>query len=94
MEVAHAFEQYVSILTMKIICANAFMQPGAIFESRIFLYFLSAFEFMHYFLEKLIMLVMRTAKHPRAMQIGMYCDLKFAGFFFYLYKQLSLCTNS
>ena len=29
----------------------------------------SLFEFMHYFLEKLIMLIMKIEKHPVAMQI-------------------------
>jgi hypothetical protein len=30
---------------------------------------LSTFEFMHYFLEKLIILIMKTEKHPVGMQI-------------------------
>ena len=48
----------------------------------------SLFEFMHYFLEKLIMLIMKIEKHPVAMQIPMHCDLISAGFFFFLYKTL------
>ena len=56
--------------------AHAFEQFG----NRIFLYSLSTFEFTHYFLQKLIMLIMKTEKHPVAMQICITQD--FSLFFF------------
>ena len=45
--------------------AHAFEQ----FRSIFFLYSLSAIEFMHNFLEKPVMLIMKTEKHPVAMRI-------------------------
>jgi hypothetical protein len=59
MELAHAFEQYVQVVSILAIqianlckgCHLLGLQPGAIFGIRIFLYSLSTFEFMHYFLE-------------------------------------------
>ena len=50
--------------------AHAFEQFG----SRFFLYS-STVEFMHNFLEKFVMLIMKTEKHPVAMQI---CIAQFA----------------
>jgi hypothetical protein len=77
MGVAHAFQQYeqvISILVIKLAnlckgCHLLRLQPSATFGSIIFRYSLSTFEFMHYFLEKLILLIMKTKKHPVAMKI-------------------------
>ena len=50
---------------------NVFHLPASLnyVLRRIFLYSLSTFDFMHYFLEKPIMLTMKTEKHPVSMQI-------------------------
>jgi hypothetical protein len=76
MGVAHAFQQYkqvISILAIKLAnlckgCHLLGLQPSATFGSIIFRYSLSTFEFMHYFLEKLIILMIKTEKHPVAMK--------------------------
>ena len=95
MGVAIAFEQYVQVISSLAIFINIWvyaLHPVAM-KIGIAQHFSVSFIniWVHaLFLEKLIMLIMKTEKHPVTMKICMYC----AGFFCTFYQHLSLCTIS